>query len=153
MEMAELDSSRASNGTSAVRQPDMTEAGNTAPPQSTSTVGTTTSDTQWPLPRPTEALGTASIPSTQTAIRGKEANVAAVVPSELKASTEQGGPGSVVLITLLMLSGTRHAYQIDDKYLQKHNIQAPNRDPYEISVYTLKELILREWLAGRSCIS
>ena len=156
MEMAELDSSRASNGTSAVRQPDMRETGNTTPTQSTSTTvgGTASSNAQWPLPGPTEVLGTASMPSsTQTATREEEANAAAVVLPELKASTEQGGPGSVVFITLLMISGTRHAYRIDDKYLKKHNVQAPNHDPYEISVYTLKELILREWLDGHPPLS
>ena len=59
--------------------------------------------------------------------------------------------GPVLVITLLLTSGARHPYKIDEKYLTKRNVSVPGvtedgkRDPYSISVYTLKELILREW--------
>ncbi|KAI9783416.1 MAG: hypothetical protein M1816_001390 [Peltula sp. TS41687] len=60
-----------------------------------------------------------------------------------------GGGGSVsptlLIILLLSTTGARHPYRIDDKYLKKQNIHAPGGDPFEISIYTLKELILREW--------
>ena len=61
-----------------------------------------------------------------------------------------GGPGSTIMITLLLTSGARHPYRIDDKYLKKRNITAPNNDPFEISIYTLKELIWREWREGET---
>lgn len=54
-------------------------------------------------------------------------------------------------ITLLLPNGARHPYKIDEKYLTKRNVDVPDvtetgkRDPFSISVYTLKELILREW--------
>jgi hypothetical protein len=57
----------------------------------------------------------------------------------------------VLLITLLLTSGARHPYKLDEKYLTKRNVAVPTltdggrKDPYSISVYTLKELILREW--------
>lgn len=61
-----------------------------------------------------------------------------------------GGP--VLLITLLLSStGARHPYKIDEKYLIKRAVNVPGQtendkpDPLSISVYTLKELILREW--------
>ncbi|RFU30179.1 hypothetical protein B7463_g6175, partial [Scytalidium lignicola] len=60
-------------------------------------------------------------------------------------------PGPVVVITLLLTSGARHPYKIDEKYLTKRNVNVPGvtengqKDPFSISVYTLKELILREW--------
>jgi len=62
--------------------------------------------------------------------------------------TDEAGP--VLLITLLIPSGARHPYKLDDKYLTKRNVNAPlsefgKKDPFSISVYTLKELILREW--------
>ncbi|PMD15389.1 hypothetical protein NA56DRAFT_582064 [Hyaloscypha hepaticicola] len=59
--------------------------------------------------------------------------------------------GPVLLITLLLTSGARHPYKLDEKYLTKRNVTVPaltesgRKDPYSISVYTLKELILREW--------
>jgi hypothetical protein len=59
--------------------------------------------------------------------------------------------GPVLVITLLLTSGARHPYKIDEKYLTKRNVTVPGvtengkKDPFSISVYTLKELILREW--------
>ncbi|EPE28235.1 Ubiquitin-like protein [Glarea lozoyensis ATCC 20868] len=59
--------------------------------------------------------------------------------------------GPVLVITLLLTSGARHPYKIDEKYLTKRNVNVPGvtengkKDPFSISVYTLKELILREW--------
>ena len=54
-------------------------------------------------------------------------------------------------ITLLLTSGSRHPYKLDAKYLARRNVAMPDEtengqpDPFSISVYTLKELILREW--------
>jgi hypothetical protein len=59
--------------------------------------------------------------------------------------------GPVLVITLLLTSGARHPYKIDEKYLTKRHVNVPGvtengkKDPFSISVYTLKELILREW--------
>jgi hypothetical protein len=49
---------------------------------------------------------------------------------------------------LLLTSGARHPYKIEEKYLKKRNINVENMDPYNISVYTLKELIWRDWREG-----
>lgn len=46
---------------------------------------------------------------------------------------------------LLLTTGARHPYKIDEKYLKKRNVQVDDMDPYNISVYTLKELIWRDW--------
>ncbi|KAK1775728.1 hypothetical protein QBC45DRAFT_421329 [Copromyces sp. CBS 386.78] len=55
-------------------------------------------------------------------------------------------------ITLLLPTGARHPYKIDEKYLSKRGVEIPETvqetgqpDPFSISVYKLKELILREW--------
>lgn len=68
-----------------------------------------------------------------------------------------GGPASrgegppVCVITLLVPSGKKHPYKIDERYLTKRNVNIPGttpsgyKDPLSISAYTLKELILREW--------
>jgi hypothetical protein len=46
---------------------------------------------------------------------------------------------------LLLTTGKRHPYKIDERYLKKRNVTVENMDPYNISVYTLKELIWRDW--------
>ncbi|GAB0133041.1 hypothetical protein EsDP_00001458 [Epichloe bromicola] len=59
--------------------------------------------------------------------------------------------GPVCNITLLLTSGSRHPYKIDAQYLTRRNVAMPDEteagqpDPFSISIYTLKELILREW--------
>lgn len=59
--------------------------------------------------------------------------------------------GPVCNITLLLPTGARHPYKIDDRYLTKRSVDVPEvtesgkKDPFSISVYKLKELILREW--------
>lgn len=67
------------------------------------------------------------------------------------ASTSDPADGPVCNITLLLPTGARHPYKIDDRYLAKRNVDVPDitehgkKDPFSISVYKLKELILREW--------
>ncbi|EPS32336.1 hypothetical protein PDE_07296 [Penicillium oxalicum 114-2] len=56
---------------------------------------------------------------------------------------EQAGPALV--ITLLLTTGSRHPFTIDAKYLRKQSVNVENDDPFTMSVYTLKELIWREW--------
>lgn len=70
-------------------------------------------------------------------------------PPALAATSNNDAP--VCAITLLLPTGARHPYRIDEKYLAKRNVEVPDvtesgkRDPFSISVYKLKELILREW--------
>jgi hypothetical protein len=59
---------------------------------------------------------------------------------------EDAGPALV--ITLLLTTGSRHPFTIDGKYLRKRSANVENNDPFLMSVYTLKELIWREWRAG-----
>lgn len=61
--------------------------------------------------------------------------------------------GPVVQFTLLLAStGTRHPYQINERYLSKRSVKAEGEggvfDPTVISVYTLKELIWKDWREG-----
>ena len=75
----------------------------------------------------TEAIG----PSTDTA---------ATVPDNTN--------GPTLVIMLLLTTGARHPYKIDERYLKKRNVTVEAMDPYTISVYTLKELIWRDWREG-----
>ncbi|KAI1168662.1 ubiquitin-related domain-containing protein [Nemania serpens] len=56
-----------------------------------------------------------------------------------------------VNIMLQLTNGARHPFRIDEKYLTKRNVTVTGKtddgsmDPATITVYTLKELILRDW--------
>lgn len=56
--------------------------------------------------------------------------------------------GPTLMITLLLTTGARHPFKIDPKYLLKRNVDVQGNDPFNLSVYKLKELILREWRDG-----
>ncbi|KAI9797667.1 MAG: hypothetical protein M1825_005726 [Sarcosagium campestre] len=58
-------------------------------------------------------------------------------------AVEAAGP--IIMITLLLTTGARHPFKIDEKYLKKRNVKLDGNDPFSLSVYTLKELIWREW--------
>ncbi|KAA8650366.1 hypothetical protein EYZ11_000751 [Aspergillus tanneri] len=64
-------------------------------------------------------------------------------PNASTKETESLGPS--LLITLLLITGSRHPFRIDGNYLRKQSINVANHDPFAMSVYTLKELIWREW--------
>lgn len=82
---------------------------------------------------------------------GPSTDLPTPMPSSLP-SAQPSGP--IITINLLLSStGTRHPYRIDHKYLSKRGVTAENDagdfDPFVISVYTLKELIWRDWREGR----
>jgi len=58
---------------------------------------------------------------------------------------ESGDPGPSLVITLLLTTGAKHPFKLDGKYLRKRGVNVADFDPYAMSVYTLKELIWREW--------
>ena len=63
---------------------------------------------------------------------------------------EDSGPSLV--ITLLLITGSRHPFKIDGNYLRKRSVNVDNYDPFAMSVYTLKELIWREWRQGMRAV-
>ena len=64
-------------------------------------------------------------------------------PAPLPKDAEDVGP--TLTITLLLITGARHPFNLDAKYLAKRNVQVQGNDPFNLSVYKVKELILREW--------
>ncbi|CAK7198125.1 hypothetical protein SEUCBS139899_000783 [Sporothrix eucalyptigena] len=109
---------------------------------------------------PAEATGTATDApapsSTGGVLEAPRPPPAAVVRSasnqddEIAPVTSSSG-ALVCNITLLLPTGNRHPFKIDDKYLNKRGVAVPDvteaglKDPFSISIYKLKELILREW--------
>ncbi|PZD05095.1 Ubiquitin protein [Pyrenophora tritici-repentis] len=83
-------------------------------------------------------------PAPPTALNRAETE--AIGPStDTPAANPDNTNGPVLVIMLLLTNGARHPYKIEEKYLKKRNISVENMDPYNISVYTLKELIWRDW--------
>ncbi|OAP65774.1 hypothetical protein AYL99_01746 [Fonsecaea erecta] len=60
-------------------------------------------------------------------------------------TTTTSAAGPALTVTLLLTSGARHPFKLDNKYFAKRNVEVPENDPFNLSVYKLKELILREW--------
>ena len=71
-------------------------------------------------------------------------------PSTTTPETSQSST-PVLNITLLLPTGARHAFRITESYLSKRGVSIPgtddkgNKDVFSISIYQIKELILREW--------
>ncbi len=56
--------------------------------------------------------------------------------------------GPTLSITLMLTTGARHPYKIDEKYLRNRKVELPTTaafDPRDISGYKLKELIWTDW--------
>ena len=63
--------------------------------------------------------------------------------------TASSGP-QLVITLLLHSTETRHPYTIDESYLKRRNVSVAEDNPINMTVYTLKELILRDWRSGMS---
>lgn len=116
------------------------------------------------VPAKDDGPATADAAASSTSVKGKEKEVQPPSSRQDRADSlsigaaddPDGSPsnpadGPVCNITLLLPTGARHPYKIDDKYLAKRNVEVPEvtesgkKDPFSVSVYKLKELILREW--------
>ncbi|KAK4494312.1 hypothetical protein PRZ48_014610 [Zasmidium cellare] len=98
------------------------------PTPTTDAVPSTSADPPAPLERKeTEALGPATEGPISTA----------------------ASAGPTLNISLMLTTGVRHPYKIDEKYLRNRKAEAHNAegqfDPREISGYKLKELIWTDW--------
>lgn len=100
-------------------------------------------------PSATPAATTAA-PTDTTAL--PEATVAAVVYSPLKDMRTASSPieptAASLSITLLLTSGVRHQFVMDEAYLTNHSVKTGKetlKDPFEMSVWQLKECIWKDW--------
>ena len=92
-------------------------------------------------------------PATSKPALGREYTIPAI-----GAATDQPTPkleaseiaAATLMITLLLHTGARHPYKIDAKYLKKRNVNVTDNNPINMSVYTLKELIWRDWREGKT---
>ncbi len=100
---------------------------------------------------PDNAAASATSSAPDPAITSQDSAAIGASTDQLHSHASASDSEPVLVITLLLGSGARHPYKIDEKYLTKRNVTVPDmteggrKDPFSISVYTLKELILREW--------
>lgn len=108
---------------------------------------------------PTPANDTTVAPSTNAPQKASEDPAHAKEVEDPKEEQEEEeedegeDTGPSLVITLLLTSGARHPFKINGKYLRKQSINVENNDPFAMSVYTLKELIWREWRPGKDALS
>lgn len=75
----------------------------------------------------------------------------AIGPADSTQEPAVSGELAVDIMLILPMNGNRHPFRINEKYLKKRNVTVSGvtedgkLDPFSITVYTLKELILREW--------
>lgn len=103
-----------------------------------------------PVPDKDPPTGDSSPKARGKAPAGGEDHDLTIDPVE-PAANSPGNNDLAVDIMLLLTSGARHPFRIDEKYLSKRNVTVTGKtedgkvDPFSITVYTLKELILRDW--------
>jgi hypothetical protein len=126
-------------------------ATNTSTPQTAETPDPVSIETSAQQTQATESIVPTAAPSKPpppTDLSRSESE--AIGPStDTPATNPDNANGPVVVIMLLLTTGARHPYKIDEKYLKKRNVEVEDMDPYNISVYTLKELIWRDWREGQ----
>lgn len=120
-------------------------APNSTQEQTSRTQDATPSSTQ----EPAESITPPAPPKPTPPAELNRAETEAIGPStDVPAAKPDNSNGPVVVITLLLTTGARHPYKIDEKYLKKRNVNVEAMDPYNITVYILKELIWRDWREG-----
>jgi hypothetical protein len=133
------------------------DAANTTAQAPETTTTTTTSPPEIAVPHTSETIPAqdsqaAAQPSTKPTPPANltRAETEAIGPStDTPAAVPDNSNGPVVVIMLLLPStGARHPYKIDERYLKKREVNPEDMDPYNITVYTLKQLIWRDWRDG-----
>ena len=86
-------------------------------------------------------------PSSQTREAARPA-IGPAIDTSLPTSKETEVEGPVLHITLLLTTGARHPFRLDQRYLKKRSVEVEDNNPINMSLYKLKELILRDWREG-----
>ena len=121
--------------------------GDSGPPQ-TAPVLPAMDGTTAPLETTLPAAASSAASPARNELNRTETEAALGPSTDGPAANPDNSNGPTVVIMLLLTTGARHPYKIDEKYLKKRNVTVEGMDPYNISVYTLKELIWRDWREG-----
>ena len=86
------------------------------------------------------------ITSTESRISGDESAIGPAIEKPLANVAAHPSSGLQLVLTLLLHStDTRHPYIINEKYLNRRNVQVADNDPANLTVYNQKDLIWRDW--------
>jgi hypothetical protein len=165
LEEGSKDAAASSTATASQDMPQFTTPGSTTAQESTNPSSSATGLSTDPLSTQTAAPQTLESSSSAPAVPAGSSTTA-TQPDLLRTDTSGIGAADAITspsvgtdtepvcnLALLLTSGKRHPFLITEKYLAKRNVEAPGlredgkKDPASISVYTLKELILRDWRA------
>jgi hypothetical protein len=152
----------ATEETSAHEPPSAPEKATTEPhlaPESSQQATSSTSATEKATEETINSAGNASLEAPHDETRAASSSTATTamdttnnaLASDMTndGSKEVDEEGPSLVITLLLITGARHPFKIDSRYLRKRAVTVENNDPFNMSVYTLKELIWREWRSGK----
>ncbi|XXG95056.1 hypothetical protein Hte_001316 [Hypoxylon texense] len=124
------------------------------PDASLETAPSQSHDAESPSPIPVPDKDPPVVESASAKVRGKapaQGDAEDLTIDPVEPADAAGNSDLAVDIMLLLTSGARHPFRIDEKYLTKRNVSVTGKtedgrmDPFSITVYTLKELILRDW--------
>ncbi|KAF2433879.1 hypothetical protein EJ08DRAFT_582832 [Tothia fuscella] len=91
------------------------------------------------------AASTSAQPQTATTTTASDNEAATPTRQQSPIAATTTNEGSRVDIVLLLSNGNRHLYPIDARYLGTRNVNVADGDPFNLTVYEVKELILRDW--------
>lgn len=100
-----------------------------------------------PLPKSEQPTST-SLPAPPAPL--KRAETEAIGPTTDAPIAMPAATGPTLTITLMLTTGARHPYKIDERYLEKRSVEARDKDtkefnPLVMNAYKLKELIWKDW--------
>ncbi len=98
-----------------------------------------------PVAQPVASSSTSNHPTRLTRAQSEALGPATEAPIHPPLPTPDRGP--TLSITLMLTTGARHPYKIDEKYLRNRGVDVAEGafDPREINGYKLKELIWTDW--------
>jgi len=120
---------------------------NTVPSTGPEQAGDKAGTSQPPSQAPPADASASPPPPTDVPITRTESQAQAGAEAATSPSSHASGP--TLSITLQLVTGARHPYKIDEKYLNSRKVEAKaadgSFDPRELSGYKLKELIWTDW--------
>jgi len=107
------------------------------------------------LPSPTAALAPSAQTTTTTPFPIHQGSISiqqsTPAPSAIGQATDApiepvtNDPTAVNIVLIIPATGKRHTYKIDKSYLDRRQVTVEEGDPFNLTVYGMKELILRDW--------
>ena len=145
VEMSTLQSPAAGSATDGTDEVSQLPSASTQPLKDI-TEADATSGAEQSQPTTTAPTSKSATPSRLTRAQSEALGPSTESPIHPPLPTANRGP--TLSITLMLITGARHPYKIDEKYLRNRKVNVPEGkefEPRDISGYQLKELIWTDW--------